>query len=279
MSKLIVTHMSPDLDAISSSWLIKRFMPGWIDAEYAFVPAGTTLNGMAPDSDPNIIHVDTGLGQFDHHQTSEHTCATKRVFEYLVRKKYLSNNVTTAVERMVNFITDIDHFQEVNFPDPQADRYDFTLHQLIEGLKPVLHDDHKVVEHVFINLDAVLNVFKRKVKAENELKQGLVFNCRWGKTLALETPNEETSKLALKGDFNLVVRRNPETKHIRIKTKPDKKLNLTPIYEVLKKEDPKATWFLHISKNMLLNGSSKNPDSVPSSLSLQKVIEIIRKIT
>ncbi len=87
-NKLIVTHMSPDLDAISSSWLIKRYLPEWESADHDFVPAGQTLNGMQPDSDPNVIHVDTGLGRFDHHQLSEKSSATKRVFDYLTESGY-----------------------------------------------------------------------------------------------------------------------------------------------------------------------------------------------
>ena len=32
--------MSPDLDAIGSVWVIKKFLPGWKDADVEFVPAG-----------------------------------------------------------------------------------------------------------------------------------------------------------------------------------------------------------------------------------------------
>jgi hypothetical protein len=75
--KTVVTHIGPDLDAITSVWLVKTYFPGWEEAHMAFVPAGTTLRGEPPDSDPEIIHVDTGFGDFDHHQTDEDTCAAK----------------------------------------------------------------------------------------------------------------------------------------------------------------------------------------------------------
>ena len=50
--KKIVTHFAPDLDAITSVWLVKRFMPGWKKAEVVFVPAGETLDDQPVDSDP-----------------------------------------------------------------------------------------------------------------------------------------------------------------------------------------------------------------------------------
>jgi len=38
--KIIVTHMSPDWDAITSVWLLKKYLMGWQEAEVRFVPAG-----------------------------------------------------------------------------------------------------------------------------------------------------------------------------------------------------------------------------------------------
>jgi len=83
-------------------------------------------------------------------------------------------------------------------------------------------------------------------------------------------------KLAQKKGVTCVIRRDPVRKFIRIKTIPTRKYDLTPLYNKLIKIDPKATWFLHMSKNMLLNGSSTNLKTVPSSLTLQKMIEIVK---
>ncbi|MFN4213065.1 MAG: chromate resistance protein ChrB domain-containing protein, partial [Microgenomates group bacterium] len=128
--KYIVTHLSADLDSITSCWLIKRFLPGWKKAKIILVPAGSTLNNKPADDNPEVIHVDTGLGRFDHHQTDEFTCATKKVFEYLQEKKYLKKNQIKPLERIVEFVNLIDHFQEVYFPQAENDRYDFSLHQI-----------------------------------------------------------------------------------------------------------------------------------------------------
>ena len=44
--KIIVTHASPDMDAITSVWLIRKFLPGWEDAKIQFVPAGERIGNI-----------------------------------------------------------------------------------------------------------------------------------------------------------------------------------------------------------------------------------------
>ena len=277
--KTIVAHLSVDLDAISSAWLVRRYMPGWEDAQLKFVSAGETLNGMKPDSDPDIIHVDTGLGQFDHHQKRDvHMSAAKKVFLHLSKNNFLKEHDEEPLARMTDLIADIDNFQEVFYPQPDADIYDFAIQQVITGLRPIIEDDAQRCEIMFKILDATLIVFKNKVRAEKELNEAFTFTSKWGKTFAIESQNEETIKLAQKKGYEMVIRKDPKFGFLRIKTIPSEKLDLTPLYEVLKTTDPEADWFLHISKNMLLNGSTKNEDARPSKLPLNKVIYIVRKL-
>lgn len=277
-NKLIVTHISPDLDAIGSTWLIKRYFPEWESADHAFVPAGQTYENKDPDADPNIIHVDTGLGRFDHHQLTERTSATKRVFDFLAEEGHIKEKDLIAVEHMVQFITEIDNFGEVHFQDPTNDRYTFCLHEFIYPLRGQLTSDTELVSMVFLILDSILFTIKNNLKAEEEMKEGLILKTKLGKTLVMETKNEAAIKYALKSGYELVVRKDPETGHVRIKTLPDKKYDLTNLHKKILKIDGKASWFLHASKNMLLNGSSKAPDSVASTLSLKRIIEILKEM-
>jgi hypothetical protein len=48
--KTIVTHMSVDLDAVTSAWLVRKYFPGWQEAQFAFVPIEQTLNNLPPDT-------------------------------------------------------------------------------------------------------------------------------------------------------------------------------------------------------------------------------------
>lgn len=279
--KTIVTHISVDLDAVASSWLVARYMPGFADAEIKHVSAGNTLNDQKPDADPDIVHVDTGMGQFDHHQLNDpqkQFCATRRVFDHLKAHGNLRQNEVPALEAMVSHITSIDHFGELYFPEPQHIRYNFGLDQIFDGFKANRMEDAEAIAIGFKCLDAILVIVKQKLNAEDDIQKGYIFDTKWGKALAMETKNEEAVKQALKAGYKLVIRRNPDYGHIRIKTWPITAIDLTPVYEGIIKKDPKATWYLHPSKNMLLNGSNKRPDSVASSMTLPQVIEIIRSI-
>lgn len=276
--KIIVTHLSPDFDAITSVWLIKRFLKGWSEAVIKFVPAGSTLNNKPPDINKNIIHVDTGLGKFDHHQTNENTCAAKKVFQFLKQKKLLKRKEILPLERLVGLVNDIDHFGEVFFPDPTHDRYELMIHQIIENSKNIINDDEKLIEIHIQNLDFIFQGFKNKIKAEEELKKGLIFQSKFGLAIALFSSNEESLKLALKNKFMLAIRKDPKRKYLKIKSKPSRQIDLTFVYQKLKSLDSNAYWYLHSSKNIIINGSAKNPSKKPTFLTLNQVIEIIKKI-
>lgn len=274
--KTIVTHLSPDLDAISSIWLIKRFLPGWERAAVKFVPAGNTLDNQLVDSHVDIIHVDTGLGKFDHHQTNADTCAAQKIFQYLKTKPHFKKNLA-ALERMINIINDTDHFRDVFLPDADSDIYNFSLDYILDGLRIHFQDDRQLVTVGELICDGVYQSFINKVSAEVEIQNGFVFQTRWGKTLALESNNEETARLAQKKDFAMVIRKSPKKGHLRIKLSPKvTKIDLASLYDTLKKRDPKATWFFHASGKMILNGSSKNPDVVSTKLNLSQILEIVK---
>lgn len=277
--KIIVTHFSPDIDAITACWLIKRYLPEWREAKIEFVPAGSTLDKERPDNNPEIIHVDTGMGKFDHHQANDYNSASLLVFDFLVKKNLIRDKSRIALQRMIDQINGFDHFSESDFPDPTNDRYEFMLPKIVEaGLKNKLKDDFLITETIFSLLDVVLNIFFKKVLAEDEIKQGTAFKSRWGKCLAITGKNEEVVKLGLKSGFNLVIKKDPDKGFIRIKTLPDKKFDLEPIYKTIIKKDKVGTWFLHASHNMLLNSSAKNPHFIATKLSLKEVIEIIKGI-
>ena len=276
--KIIVTHLTPDLDAITACWLVKNFMPGWKNAEIITVPAGTTYQNKIVDSYREIIHVDTGLGKYDHHQTNSNTCAARLVFVSLEKNYGLSSKNIPVLTRLTTYVNEIDHFQDAFYPDAKADHYEFTLAPLIEGLHKTIKNDQLVIEIAFKLLDSVLIVLKNKIAAESEIKSGYIFNSRYGKSIVMETGNGDTLKLAQKSGFSFTAIKDPRKGNIRIKTLPLAKYDLMPLYENIIKIDKKATWYLHVSRHMLLNGSSRNPNFIPSSLTSAQLIAIIKKV-
>lgn len=272
--KTIVTHIGPDLDAICSIWMIKKFFKEWEEAALAFVPAGETLNGCPPDDNTEIWHVDTGFGRYDHHQTNENICSSTLLYD-LVKKSWKED---TALDRFVTVVNDIDHFREVFLPNPTSDWWDMGIVSAIDGWRLIFADDPvKIVALGMDALDGIYKTFQNKVWAEKEIKEkGIVFDTKWGKCLALETTNDEVVHLGQKMGYAIVVRKDPNKGYIRIKSLPKPEINLTHVFEKLKELDPDATWFLHVSSHMILNGSSKNPKMRPTKLTLEQIISVIR---
>ncbi len=294
--------MSPDWDAIGSVWLIRKFLPGWEGAEVKFVPAGQRLRDQVSgfrvqDQNPieligedEVIHVDTGLGPLDHHQTQDSdVCGASLTWEYVQEMiKNAGDNLTEehieAISRIVKIIVDTDHFKEVYWKDAAEDYQEFGLLGLLEGLK--LQKPGQDSEYVRFGIDcleALVHTFENRIWAEKEIKEkGIEFKTKYGKAMGFETLNDTVLKLAQKQGYILVVRKDPRKGYVRIKTLPatkkDKGIDLTLTYEQLRKIDPDATWFLHISKKMLLNGTPKNPKMRPTKLSLTDIIKVLEKI-
>ncbi|MBA3724232.1 MAG: hypothetical protein H0W89_05095 [Candidatus Levybacteria bacterium] len=301
--KIIVTHASPDWDAITSTWLLKKYLSGWQEAEVRFVPAGNRLSGQPDPRDTkhkgenpiekigedDVIHVDTGMLPLDHHQVQDvNVSAASLVWDYvreqIAHAGHLTPEHDEAVSRVVKIVVDTDHFKEVYWPDAAADRYEFGFLGILEGLKFIKPGrDLEFLEFGILCLNALTAQFENRIWAEREIKEkGIKFDTRFGPGIGFETINDTVLKLSQKMGYVVVVRKDPRKGYIRIKTLPStekvKGADLTLAYEQLRKIDPDATWFLHISKKMLLNGSPKNPKMRPTKLSLKEIIKVVERV-
>lgn len=292
--KIIVSHDSPDMDSITSAWLIRRFLPGWESSKVKFVPAGTRLAGfedtgstIEKKGEDEVIHVDTGLGPLDHHHTGDtNISAASLTWDYVRSQNEDFDNKSEkmvkreeALNRLVSVVVQIDHFKEVFWGDPISDYHEFNLVNILEGLKAEKpNQDDYYVEFIFECLDAILHEFENRIWAEEEIKKGIEFETSKGKGIGIETINDTAVKLAQKQGFVLAIRKDPRKGYVRIKARPDSGIDLTSIYEKLSKLDPSATWFLHASKKMLLNGSVKNPKMRPSTMKLSDIIDVLKEL-
>lgn len=298
--KIIVTHASPDWDAITSVWILKRFLPGWDNARVEFVPAGEhssrvkeVTSAIQKVEEDQIIHVDTGLGPLDHHQTNDQNVSAASITWDFVKENSsmfedLSERITdkiTAIDRIVAIVVEIDHFKEVFWDSPTADYHEFSMLGVLDGLKLAKQNqDGYYVDFGMEALDAMLHNFENRIWAEKEIAEnGKKFKTRFGEGIAFETINDDVLKLAQKMGYVLVARKDPRKGYLRIKTLPNKEgekpgVDLTLAYEQLRKMDPDATWFLHVSKKMLLNGTAKNPKMVPTKLTLDEIIKVLERV-
>jgi len=183
------------------------------------------------------------------------------------------------LKSLVDHITEIDHFGEVNWPEANNTRYVFQLHALINGLESLeYHDDDSLTHFGMTCLDAAYGKLTRLHSAKKSLEEnGQDFDLPIGKSLAIESRNNDLEKYAQKSGYALMVRRDPKTGHIRIKARPDVDIDLTPLAEKIKTQDPTADWYNHPGGKMLLN-SSRKKSHTPSQLTLQQVVDLIKEL-
>lgn len=276
--KKIVAHINPDLDAVASAWLLKRFLPNWSEAEIDFCPAQNTFNNEPVDSNPNILHVDVGGGKLDHHQTSGYFSATKLCFDFIKESRKgqeLSPLDNQALEKIVDFVTKVDNARDLSWPEFQTEKYDFYLHNILSGLRGIGDDDAAVMAYGLKGLDTVFYNFKGRIRAEEEIKKGQEFLTIWGKALGIETGNEFILREGEKKGYCLVLKKDPDKGGVRIYASPVSKVNLKKAYEVIKKKDKEGEWFLHSSGKILLN-ESRTKGMKPTILSLEEIINILK---
>jgi len=285
--RLIVTHHAPDLDAITAVWLLKRFdNQHYADARVAFVNPGSTITLEAAEEYGlqlhEVTHVDTGLGEFDHHQPDrglQRLSAASLVYDYLV-KLHPELSQDAALKTVAEFVTDVDHFGEIYWPEADHLRYSFMIQDLIHGMEfQDPHDDDSQLHFGEQCLNNAYATLTQQLKAKEILDtEGQEFSIKIGKALGLETRNDETIKLAQKRGYCLVIRKDPKEGNLRIKARPDAQIDLTSLYQVIKTLDQKGTWYNHPSGKMLINGSRKHRNQTASPLALKQVIELVKQV-
>jgi hypothetical protein len=284
--KLIVTHHSPDLDAIGAAWLLKTFdEQTYAQAEFDFVNPGDRLSQEKLEqlklSQAEVTHVDTGLGKFDHHQPEKaqaNLCASSLVYQHLCQV-YPILKEDQALKELVSFINEIDHFQEIHWPEPSHLRYTLMLHELIRGKELVTAgNDLEQMRFSCECLDCAYLIIKQTIQANQIIEEkGIQFSITAGACVGFETSNEETIKQAQKQGYTLVIRKDPQKGHVRIKLRPDAHFTLQKLHQLIIAKDQEGSWFYHSGGKMLLNGSLKHRNQVPSPLSLKEVIELIKQ--
>jgi hypothetical protein len=284
--RLIVTHHAPDLDAIGAVWMLKRFnTQEFGTAKVSFVNPGTTISAQEAEKLgfqlQDVTHVDTGFGEFDHHQPDrglKYISATSLTYDYIcsIHPDFANNEALQVISK---FVTEIDHFGEINWPESEHYRYSFMIHELIKGIEffdP--HNDESQLHFGLQCLDSAYGVLTQRLKAEEIIaSESIIFECSVGKCMGLETSNDETIKLAQKQGFVLVIRKDPKLGSIRIKARPDSEIDLKIVSDKISKIDPNASWYYHPSGKMLINGSNKHRNQKASKLPLNEVIGIIKE--
>lgn len=279
--KKIFTHINPDTDAIAGVWLVKKFLPGWQEAEIGFVEATSSIKeNSTVDANPDVLYVDVGRGKLDHHQTGEYLSATRLCWEEILKQtdgQGLKPLELQAIEQLVEIETEIDNARFLSWPEVKEGRYFFYLHEIVDGLRGIAETDDQILEFGFRAFEAIFLDLKGKIKADEELGSGTIFETPWGKAIALETGNKQVLFRGEALGYVLVLKRDPENGCARIYSRADSKVDLTKAYNKFKEMDPESDWFLHATKRLLINQSTINPNMRPTKLTLKQIIEVLKK--
>ncbi len=286
LKKLIVTHHAPDIDAIGAVWILKRFdNQHYATAQVAFVDPGSQIDPSEAErigfQMHDVVHVDTGLGEFDHHQPArghERTCASALVYDHVcaIHPELVQDE---ALEAMVEFITEDDHFESIYWPEPASLRYCMIIPELLHGFESVdPHNDDSQMSFGITCLDSAYASLKETIQAQEVIKSGEEFELNIGKCLGIVTRNDSVIKQAQKAGYMLVIRKDPQSGEIRIKARPDAEIDLKALADAIAKKDSIGTWYYHPGGRMLLNGSRKQRHQRPSPLMLPEVITMVKEL-
>ncbi len=270
--KTLITHINPHLDDICAIWLFKKFHNYFKDAEIKFLSAakeGVTYEGKKVDSDPEVVHFGIGRGKFDEHKGDTLESASSLVWQYIKESGMSPKDEIEfkALEELVYWNTLID--------TGKAPNYEFSEFSVQSFIRPLDGDEEsskKAIELGEEILDRILEVLKRRQQSIKDWEGRQEFQTRYGLTIAVSSETVDRAFCKTKqGDLFLMY--DPKFKSIQFYSDSKDLMNL---YEKLKKEDPEASWFLHHSHHMVICGSSSAPDSKPTKLSLNQLIEVVK---
>lgn len=266
--KTLVTHINPHLDDICSIWLFKKYHPDFKDAKVEFISAS---HNKADQESGDKIFVGTGGGRFDEHKEGLDTCAGSLVYESLKEQGLLPKDQQTqqALEKLIKWNLLIDTGKAASY---QFD--EFSVQSFIRTKDNSPQTSNKSVELGKEILDRVLEVLKRKEQSLIDWGKRKEFETKLGKSYAVvsETIDREFCR---EQDGKLFLMYDPKFKSVQF-FGPD--VDLETIYRKVKELDPQASWFLHQSHHMVICGSSSAPESKPTKLSFEQLIEVAKQI-
>lgn len=221
---------------------------------------------------PNTILIGVGRGKFDEHKGDVLESAASLVWKEL-RRKVQASVRRGALDRLVAWVREEDRGMHDKLPErtisiPSLLRAYYEAHG---------KSSHQLAQFGFDILDAMLWNYEQEVQLERDWKRRRDFKSQWGKAVALTSSVADADLYAYARGYALVLLANPRNGYRAFRAPAWGEMNLTAVYQRVIKEEPRASWYLHHSKKLLLAGSDVAPDARPSKLTLQKMISYVRR--
>lgn len=206
MTNSIVTHTSPDWDAIGSAWLLKRHDSHYRHAEIICA----SREQIEEYKDMHAAIVDCGgifdplSRRFDHHQfegdAANATCATHQVYEWLKE-----HNEVSHLEPLVFLIWAGDTGRESCGADTSRE---VGLHAQLSARKAAQWSDAALMEWGCQELDLLADRLLRQQQAREELAEKCVWKSDDQMIVAIEHGQPRHTQAAFAAGATLVVFRS-----------------------------------------------------------------------
>lgn len=271
--KTLVTHVIPHLDDIAALWLLVRFDPSLKRAALKFVE--TTPEGiMLPKG---AIGVGVGRGIYDEHKGDKKDSAVSLVWKDLKRRGRTPKGLRgAALAALVDFVRRGDMGEYIGKEGPGI-----PTATTLRALAKLPGESSKSATLVgFRLLDAELVLYEERAKIDAALKRGRKFTTKWGRGVGVTVeavPGMVSDRIAELG-YALVILKYPSKGFLHVRATPGARVDLSKLAKVVMAEEPKARWYLHHSKQMLLQGDWIAPISVRSRYGIDGIIRLIRKL-
>jgi len=286
--KHLVTHIKPHLDDIAGIWLFARFHPDYTKAEVNFtevtIDGGKPFGGKPVDSDSDVIHIGVCRGKFDEHgpaHADEIASAATIVLDHLKEEGYVKEGSLEdqALSRLAGFVLMLDTGEIKG-----KELSDFTVGSVIQGMSNRTDKNAEDLSQEMYGvgvqmLDALYAGMQDSAVLTKDWKNHIDLETSFGKIAALETTSMKADDYAYSQKYSMVILVQPEKGYRQFRANRDSNIDLTSVYEKLQAADPKAEWYLHQSKKLLICGHDIAPETKLSKLSLSELIDIVKSVS
>jgi len=268
--KILVTHQFPHFDDIAGFWLFQRFVPGWKKAKYEFMKLQGqhifTYKMKPVDSNANVIHIGVGRGKYDEHKGDIGKCAALLVYEDLLRRRRIPKQLKPALDRFLEVILLEDTGRLMELP--------YRPFYLAAALRAIPESLERT-ELGLRMMDAVFKYIQDEMQAEEDVNNGIEIATRYGPAIVVKSISPWTTSVATRCGYVIVGYVNPKMQWRGVVAKAGTSIDLSRLNEAVRQLEPKADWFFHHSKQMLLCGSASATKVKTSKFSPDKLARLI----
>lgn len=274
LTPTIVTHLRPHLDEVCALWIIQKYWHEFSHADIAFVTTSPTggerWNNVAPDSNPFVIYVGVGQGEFDEHKGDVDDSAATLIWkETQARNPHIAKGEKKAIDRIVEYVKQEDMAAFIT-----NDLHQFGIPTIISGLYGVNKKDSYAVYEVGKKImDALMFEMLKRISAEKDWEGRVEFDTQWGRGAAVISDIPGVERIAFSKGYVLLVSHNKARTYHGMRADPESEVDLTDVAMRVKQREPSANWFLHQSKRLLLCGGEIAATENYSNLTLTELMD------